>query len=59
MKGIFIAFKANNPEYNNIIEDILIYILLLILLFKEGRAIATIKIRILKKIIILNRSMIN
>jgi hypothetical protein len=51
---MFIAFNANNPEYSKIIEEILIYILLLILLFIEGRAIATIKIRILKKIITLS-----
>ena len=51
--GIFITLYVNNPEYNNIIEKILIYKLLLIWI--EGRAIATIKRRMLIKIITLSQ----
>lgn len=51
--GMFIVFNTNSPDYQSTIEDILIYNWLLIWLCIEGRANATIKIRIEHKIIIL------
>ena len=49
--GKFIAFNANNAEYSNTILVTLINVLLLILLFIDGTANASMKKKELQKII--------